>query len=253
MTYAGHDRDDMRAATEHALSAHAGSGRPYRYGMGRGGAHAGSAAPHPPGQGWRTPDAGMPLYAQQIAYPAAAQYVPPATSIPQEPAKKKRRKAFWIGLIVALLCIALAGLLVLNMLGIFGGKSKRQGTSGQLEGKTAEEIQAELDRVVDEGMFNISIAATVMMERGDAPAELRIENVPGNRYLMKVGIVRDDTGERLYETDLIEPNHHIQLDTLDVSLPKGTYECTAVFSAYDPETEEQIGQAAAKMTIQVAA
>ena len=33
MTYAGRDRDDMRAATEHAHAAHAGSGRPYRYGM----------------------------------------------------------------------------------------------------------------------------------------------------------------------------------------------------------------------------
>ena len=253
MTYAGHDRDDMRAATEHALSAHAGSGRPYRYGMGRGGAHAGSAAPHPPGQGWRTPDAGMPLYAQQIAYPAAAQYVPPATSIPQEPAKKKRRKAFWIGLIVALLCIALAVLLVLNMLGIFGGKSKRQGTSGQLEGKTAEEIQAELDRVVDEGMFNISIAATVMMERGDAPAELRIENVPGNRYLMRVAITLDDTGEQVYATELIEPNFHIQQDVLDVELKAGTYPATALFTAYDPATEEQVGQAAAKVAIAVAA
>lgn len=265
MTRAGRDRDDMRATTGGMRDAHANGGRPNHYGMGRGGVHAGSAAPYPPAYAQTqgapvAPDpyaqGTQPHYAPAAApypYPTAAQYVPPATSIPQEEPKKKRRAAFWIGLAIALICIALAVLLVLNMLGIFGGKTKRQGSAGQLEGKTEEEIRAELDRVVDEGMFNISIAANVMMERGDAPAELRIENVPGNRYLMKVDIVRDDTGERIYETDLIEPNHHIQADTLDVSLPKGTYECTAVFSAHDPQTEDQIGQAAAKMTIQVAA
>lgn len=184
----------------------------------------------------------------QPAYATAAQYVPPATSIPHEPPKKKRCAAFWIGLIIALLCVALAVIVALN---IFGGTTKRQGSLGQLDGKSDEEIQAELDRVVDEGMFNISIAASILFENGNAPGELRIENVPGNRYLMKVDIVRDDTGEIIYTTDLIEPNHHIQSDTLDVSLPAGLYDCTAVFEAYDPETEEAIGQAAANIVIQI--
>ena len=65
-------------------------------------------------------------------------------------------------------------------------------------------------------------------------------------------ITRDDTKEQLYETDLIEPNFHIQQDTLDVVLPAGSYPCTATFYAYDMETEEQAGQAAARMTVNVA-
>ena len=207
------------------------------------------APPGTPGAFPGTADAWA--HAQQVAaVQAAAAQMAQARHLQMPPEKKRRRWPVILVLLLILACLVTALVLALTWQ---PAKSAREGTAGQLEGKTAEEIQAELDRVVDEGMFNISIAATVMMERGDAPAELRIENVPGNRYLMKVGIVRDDTGQRLYETDLIEPNHHIQQDTLDVSLPKGTYECTAVFSAYDPETEEQIGQAAAKMTIQVAA
>lgn len=271
MTRAGRSRDDMREQMGHAQDAHVAGGRPMSFGMGRGGAHAGSAAPCPEGlsdpyrqmqipepslssprfQQPADPYAQMRANAQYPQYAQPTQYVPPATSIPQEAPKKKRKKVvLWIVIIAILICIALAVMLATGMLS--PGKSKRQGAAGQLEGKTQEEIRAELDRVVDEGMFNISIAANVMMESGNSPAELRIENVPGNRYLMKVDIVRDDTGQKLYETDLIEPNHHIQSDTLDVSLPQGTYDCTAIFSAYDPETEESIGQAAAKMQIQVA-
>lgn len=180
--------------------------------------------------------------------PYTQQYVPPATSQPQT-VKPKRRKRFWIALIVALICVALAIFLVMQIAG--GGTSKRQGSIGQLEGKTADEIQAELDRVVDEGMFNISIASLVQFPSGNSEGDLRIENVPGNQYLMSVVITRDDTGQQIYQTDYIEPNHHIQTDTLDVDLPAGDYECTATFFAYDAETEEPVGQAAAKMTIEV--
>lgn len=199
------------------------------------------------------PVQGMPVAVNAVpgAMPAGVPVVSAGQLISPAAPKKKRkhRAAFWVAFVVVIVCVVLACLLLLNTC---DGKSKRQGSLGQLEGKTDEEIQAEINRVVDEGMFNISIASIVQMENGSAPAELRIENVPGNHYLMKVDIVRDDTGEKIYETDLIEPNYHIQEDTLDVSLPAGDYECTAIFQAFDMDTEESIGQAAAKILIQVA-
>ena len=100
-------------------------------------------------------------------------------------------------------------------------------------------------------MFNISINTAPTFENGKAEGPLQIENVPGNRYLMQVLITLDDTGELIYETGLIEPNHHIQSAKLDVELEKGEYLATAVFNAYDPETEEYIGSAGAKLTITV--
>ena len=179
----------------------------------------------------------------------ARAYVPPATSIPQHALRRRRGPGFWAAVIFALLCLILAGTLAFMLFS--AGPSKRSGESGQLEGKTEAEVQAELDRTVAEGMFNISIASVIQFDTGTSEGEMRIENVPGNPYLMQVSITRDDTKEQIYATDLIEPDHHIQRDALDVDLEPGTYECTATFAACDPETEEQVGQAAAKVVVQV--
>ena len=190
---------------------------------------------------------GLQFYGQPSAkYPGT--YQMPATSVPQAPPRKSRRGVV-IALVVAILAIVVAILLALTL--CVDEKSRRQGDAGQLEGKTDAEIQAELDRVVEEGMFNISVASVVEFENGSAEGDLRIENVPGNRYLMRVTLVRNDTGQQLYQTDIIEPDHHIQRDALDVVLPAGSYECTALFEALDPETEEQVGQAAAVITVNV--
>ncbi len=120
---------------------------------------------------------------------------------------------------------------------------------GQLETKTPEEIQAELDRIVEEGMFNISINPTPVFPDGSSEGNLRIENIPANHYLMSVKITLDDTGEVIYQSGLIEPNHHIENAKLIIPLEKGVYAATAVFTAHDAETEAQKGTAAAKINV----
>ena len=104
-------------------------------------------------------------------------------------------------------------------------------TVGQYEGKSEAEIQAELDKVVQEGMFNISINPDIRMTSGRAEA---------------------DTGEVLYASGLIEPGYHIQAVPLETVLPGGSYTATALFTAYDLETEQPAGQAAARVRITVA-
>ncbi len=184
--------------------------------------------------------------------PMRPQQTPP--SAPQSPQKKsKRGLAFWIAITVAL--IAICGCIFFGVQSVMGGDTKGMRdpnmSAGQLEGKTEEEIIAELNRMVEEGMFNISIASTIEMENGADEADVQIENVPGNRYLMQVTVVRDDNGEEIYKTGIIEPNYHIQSAKLDTVLPQGVYDCTATFKALDPETEEEVGQASAKLTIYV--
>lgn len=162
-------------------------------------------------------------------------------------ARKRRRR------IAAVVVLAVLILLALFALRMCSGSAGRDPNAmlGQLNGKTAEQIQAELDRTVEEGMFNISISSRVEFSDGSSEGELRIENVPGNRYLMQVRIKRDDTGETVYATGIVEPNHHIQRARLDVDLDQGTYPCTAEFTALDPGTEEPVGKAAARVEIVV--
>ena len=104
----------------------------------------------------------------------------------------------------------------------------------------------------EEGMFNISINPDIRMTSGRAEAELRVENIPANHHLMSVTLSRDDTGEVLYASGLIEPGYHIQAVPLETVLPGGSYTATALFTAYDLETEQPAGQAAARVRITVA-
>lgn len=166
--------------------------------------------------------------------------------------RKKRGAGFYIGM--SIIAIALvAGLAVGTFLFMNSTQivpSHRSGELGQLDGKSREEIQAELDRIVQEGMFNISIANVVQLPNGSAEGEFSIENSPANRYNMQVTITVADTGEQVYESGIIEPNYHIQYAKLDTPLPKGTYNCIATFHALDPEKNDaEVGQAAASMTI----
>lgn len=168
-----------------------------------------------------------------------------------EPSKPKRLGGLYVALAVAVVAVLALSLALLRTCTAEQGARDPNAALGQLEGKSEEEIQAELNRIVEEGMFNVSISSVVEFADGASQGDLCIENVPGNLYLMQVAITRDDTGEQIYQTGLIDPNHHIQSDALDVDLDAGEYACTATFFASDVETEELVGQAAVKMTIKV--
>lgn len=162
--------------------------------------------------------------------------------------KKKRRILIAFSALVVIGAIAAAVWLLSGSADdIFDPDAK----SGQAPYKTQEEIQAELDRVVEEGMFNISIASMIEFENGTSPGTAYIENVPGNRYLMQVTIALDDTDETVYESKAIKPGQYIEAIALATDLEQGVYAATATFSALDAESHEEIGQAAAKVSLNV--
>lgn len=175
------------------------------------------------------------------------------TSIPQIAPKGKKKKVWLFLLLFVLLAtiVLLASLLLKKTEESKPGMREANAMIGQFPGKTEKEILEELNRVVEEGMFNISINPDIVMETGESEADVRIENVPGNRYLMRVDVTLDSTGEVIYKSGLIEPNHYVQKVKLEKVLPKGTYEATAVFTAYELKKEEEAGNAAAKINIVV--
>lgn len=157
-------------------------------------------------------------------------------------------------LLIVLACVVVAvAAWVLIWLFACGGSSMfdPNAQTGQAPYKTDEEMQAELNRTVEEGMFNISIASVIDFEDGNDKGTAYIENVPANRYNMQVVITSDDTGEVLYESGVLQPNQYIENITLTRDLDAGSYDATATFSALDPTTYDQIGQAAAKVSINV--
>ena len=116
---------------------------------------------------------------------------------------------------------------------------------------TPEEIEAALNNKVAEGMINISANTAPIFEDGSSEGNLMLVNERINNYPQKVQIVRNDTGEQIYESGAIAIGSKIERARLDVDLPAGTYECTAYFSNLDPESGDMIGTAGAIITITI--
>ena len=122
---------------------------------------------------------------------------------------------------------------------------------GGWDNLSPEEIEARLNEKVAEGMINISANTAPIFEDGASEGNLMLVNESINNYPQKVQIVRNDTGEQIYESNAIPVGSKIERATLDVTLPAGTYECTAYFHNLDPETGEIIGTAGAIITITI--
>ena len=122
---------------------------------------------------------------------------------------------------------------------------------GGWDNLSPEEIAERLNQKVAEGMINISMNTAPYFENGKAEGNVMIVNESINNYPQKVQIVRNDTGEQIYESNAIPVSSKIERAMLDVTLPAGTYECTAYFHNLDPESGEIIGTAGAIITITI--
>ena len=122
---------------------------------------------------------------------------------------------------------------------------------GGWDNLSPEEIAEKLNEKVAEGMINISMNTAPYFENVKAEGNVMIVNESINNYPQKVQIVRNDTGEQIYESNAIPVGSKIERATLDVTLPAGTYECTAYFHNLDPETGDIIGTAGAIITITI--
>ena len=122
---------------------------------------------------------------------------------------------------------------------------------GDIPGKSLEERQQELDSVVEEGMLAMSMNVTPFGKTTGADRSINwmIENPSNQGKLIRVEITRDDTGEKIFETGAIRPGNYLESGPLLIPLPAGEYDCTAVFLAYQEETETLMGQAAVKIKL----
>ena len=114
-----------------------------------------------------------------------------------------------------------------------------------------EEIAEKLNEKVAEGMINISMHTAPYFEDGKAEGNVMIVNESINNYPQQVEFIRNDTGEQIYQSKAIPVGSKIERAALDVALPAGTYECTAMFHSLDPISGEIIGTAGAIISITI--
>ena len=163
-------------------------------------------------------------------------------------------------LLLLLLLLLTTAVVVTLLVGkeLFRPKSQweldREALEGFLSTHTQEEIEAELNRIIEKGRFNISLNPTLTVAE-DGRANVMIENVPANHYWMRVTIYYiDQQGQEreLYRSGIIQQGYCIEEATITGQRPPaGEYNGRAVFSAIMPESDEEVGQSAATMMIQV--
>lgn len=178
----------------------------------------------------------------------------------QQPEEKKKKKK-WLLLLLLLLFLILGGvggfLIWKNMQPKSQYELDRNALEGFLPGKSKRDIQAELDRIIEKGRFNVSMSPTPVVK--DKKISVAIENVPANNYYMQVEVYiypdkeDSDKTELIYKSGMIKQGYYIEEGDLQkgVSVKAGTYDGIAIFHAFNPETTEEIGSTA--MTLQVTA
>lgn len=171
---------------------------------------------------------------------------------------KTKKKTLAVIISLALIIVALTWIVLWLTLGNGAERHNSGGAlisfddsaqSGHLPGKSDEEIQAELNRIVEDGMFNISIGSQIIFPDGASEGAANIENIEANHYHMQVTITLDDTGKIVYKSGAVKPGQYLELITLLEDLDAGTYNATATFTALDLESLKAVGQTAAKITL----
>lgn len=98
-------------------------------------------------------------------------------------------------------------------------------------------------RLLDESLKYVSIE-TELHAGEDGRCEARIQNKTGSGMSARVRITRNATGERLYESGLIDPGHYVEEIKLSARLRPGWYPCRVVWEFYRHDTLEPVGKAA---------
>jgi len=122
---------------------------------------------------------------------------------------------------------------------------------GGWDNLSPEEIAEKLNEKVAEGMIIISMNTAPYFENGASEGNIMIVNESINNYPQQVEFIRNDTGEQIYQSKAIPVGSKIERAALDVALPAGTYECTAMFHNLDPISGEIIGTAGAIISITI--
>ena len=175
--------------------------------------------------------------------------------------KSNSRTAIWIG--AGVLTAVAIGALIFIIVTLRSTTSKEEARAkagivydssaveGGWDNLSPEEIAEKLNEKVAEGMINISMNTAPYFEDGKAEGNVMIVNESINNYPQQVEFIRNDTGEQIYQSKAIPVGSKIERAALDVELPAGTYECTAMFHNLDPVSGEIIGTAGAIINITI--
>lgn len=176
----------------------------------------------------------------------------------EETKEKKKKKGVVLLVLLILLLLIVIGVCLGIIYKITTTETKSRlardelALGGLLPGKTPEEISEILNTKIQEGMVNIGIAVEPVFEQNGRKGRIGIENIEANHYSFQVELFLDETGERVYQSGIIDPGYYIEYIGLDKTLQAGDYPATAVFTTYSlDESEDKIAEARVRLNLHV--
>jgi len=156
------------------------------------------------------------------------------------PEEQKKKKKLAVLFLLLLVLVGVSGLFFLGSdesadpAGFIAGNYLPDGRNATARaGEVAQEL-------VDASYMTIQINMFPEFAYEGSIGDIGIINPGINVFPIAVDIQLDETGEIIYSSGAIFPNEHILADRLDVALPAGIHQATAVFSAYDPDTHNRV-------------
>ncbi len=116
------------------------------------------------------------------------------------------------------------------------------------DGADDEVVRDIRNRELFANMAHIAMEQQIFFADADSSGEAGIANRPEASFSCAVSLMRDATGEIIYESGLIDPGFYIKTIHLNSRLKKGYYPCTAVWNFYT-ENGEYAGETAWKVVI----
>lgn len=181
--------------------------------------------------------------APAAAAPAAPAPTAPDAPEPERPARGRRR---WIALLVLLLLLACALAWFYLAPAPEDDDIERNIVVGSVLGDDAAPV-----RDASETTAAFSINSIMRFDSPSSKAYIYFENPEGNGKYLSLALVRDDTGQTVYQTGLLQPGTYVEQDALDAMLPYGEYACTAQVSAFRIPDKTPLGTVAAAVTVKV--
>lgn len=157
---------------------------------------------------------------------------------------EKKSKHLKVAMVGAYILIAVLFVLFLlfrcqcPMNGSDSDSDLEKGSIDFVQPKSDRNLQEEVNKAVEAGMFNVFMNTDITFEDGNSKGNLLIQNVETNPNPVFVEIYTKDNNELIYQSDEIPVGYKIEEGSLSKSLDKGTYDCIAYFNVIDETSKE---------------
>lgn len=124
-------------------------------------------------------------------------------AISRERARAASKRVLRVGaVLIALICF---GCLAWQIAGLSAGGAGT--TITEADGRSREEVQAELDRLVQENMMTVSLAPTAQLD-DEGNLRVNVINDEENSFPQRFSVIQND--RQLYRSSVIEPGECIE-------------------------------------------